>query len=197
MQWMVNCSLIHLPHIQHNTFEGGCELRFAHEKGVVEPRITAVGRGLELGSGLEIELFFAHFIGTIVDNAAVAHVDIHTVVSLDGVDGLQLSAGAVGVGQLVVGSAIENGAVDGGSDKGASGDGDHDATTMLRVTNGIGLTQCHSQLHDELQSGIVLGRIGLRTKTDTTGKKGDEKEYFSHIRGCFAAKININSEKVK
>ena len=59
------------------------------EQCVVQPAVLAVGRGLELWCRLKIERRLAVSILSTGNDAAVAHVDIDVVVSLDAVDGFQ------------------------------------------------------------------------------------------------------------
>ena len=80
----------------------------------------------------------------VVDDAAIAYVDVGSIVGLNTIDSLQFCATAVHVGQLIVCSAIENGSVQQRTFKGTSRDRDDNATAMRCLAKGIGLAQCHA-----------------------------------------------------
>ena len=113
--------LFHHPDIQQNALELLVPLGLADIEGVVQPRIGTIGRGLELRGRLEVEgRLYRHVLRVPAlrvtrlrsgNDTTVAHVDVSAVVSLDAVNGFQLGAAAIGIGQLVVGPAIQDGAL--------------------------------------------------------------------------------------
>ena len=83
----------------------------ADKKRIVQPVVGTVLGSLELRCCLEIEGGLPLCILAVVDDAAIAYVDVGSIVGLNTIDSLQFCATAVHVGQLIICSAIENGAV--------------------------------------------------------------------------------------
>ena len=89
-------------------------------------------------------------------------MDIHAIVGLNTVDGLQLCA-SVGISQLIVGTAADNRALDIGTLEGAASDGNHGASAVLGVVDGESAVECNLQLKGEFQfwSRHRLGLLSL------------------------------------
>jgi len=84
------------------------------------------------------------------DDAAIADMDVDTIVGLDAIDGFKFRAVSGTVAKLVVSSAIDDGALDIWTFEGAARNGDDGASAVLRLAAGVSLAQRDLQLHDEL-----------------------------------------------
>ena len=98
-------------------------------------------------------------------------MDIYAVVGLDGVDGFEFVASCRSA-ELVVSSSIEDCSAEQGTFEGATCDGYYCALSVLGVSNGIGFTKTHFQLHDVFQLGCC--RVGNAVVAPCCD--GDEKE---------------------
>lgn len=151
----------YFPDVQAN--RAGLTLsRHTDEDGVVQPGVLAVTRGLELRGRAEIEIRCAVGPPAHRDEPAVADMDVHAVIGLDGIDRLDLRAAVLTVVQLVVGSAGKDLALHPGPLEGTAYDGNDRPGALGGLPHRIGTGTIHIQFDDEFQAGpfgIAGGRL--------------------------------------
>ena len=107
-------------------------------------------------------------------------MDVHAVVGLDAVDGLDL--GAPALAQLPVGTTIEDSTLEQRTLERAASDGDYLSASMRCLTYAVGLAQRYLQLHDKLglRTGNGLTLILLCPDCQGQAQHTHEKRNPSH-----------------